>query len=128
MDFPVTETFKDTANVAQLHDEARRSKQVWPASLVQTENGWVYRVDRDDIDTTVVQAALDAHTPDPDYGKDHDEITARDGIRNDFITVRDNLTTNWASLAAGAKMEAVRAGVILCLRVVRFIAKGSLGV
>jgi hypothetical protein len=35
----------------------------WPTSLVQIDDGWAYRVDRDGVDRAKVQAALDAHVP-----------------------------------------------------------------
>lgn len=66
MDFPVTAEFAASANAAQLHDEARGDSPEWPASFVQTDDEWVYRVDeRDDvtIDARAVQAALDSHVP-----------------------------------------------------------------
>lgn len=73
MDFAVTETFVRSANAAQLHEEARGTKKSWPASFTVVDGQWVYRVDRDDIDPAAVQAALDAHTPDPDFGKTNDD-------------------------------------------------------
>ena len=85
MDFPVTAEFVDTANPSQLHDEARGDSPEWPASFIETDTGWVYRVyDTDEyveddedgnpvdctrpregvvIDAQHVQAALDGHVP-----------------------------------------------------------------
>lgn len=77
MDFPVTTQFAQTANPVQLHAEARGAKQNWPASFVQADGGWRYRVDRDDIDRAAVQAALDAHTPDPEYGQPDEDRQLR---------------------------------------------------
>lgn len=70
MDFSVTAAFVETANAAQIHEEARGTMKNWPASFVEVEpDEWVYRVDREDIDAAFVQKALDKHVPDPDYGK-----------------------------------------------------------
>ena len=70
MDFPVTAEFVATANAAQLHDECRGKSADWPASFVQIDGAWVYRVDDaddDDRDVVVVddlvKAALASHVP-----------------------------------------------------------------
>lgn len=78
MDFSVTEQFAKNANAAQLHSEAKGTKQNWPASFTRVDGEWVYRVDRDDIDAAFVQAALDNHVPDEDYGKDAEELSLED--------------------------------------------------
>lgn len=67
-DFPVSETFVETANAVQLHDEARGANTEWPASFVQIDGGWAYRVDdRPDVTVDVehVAAALANHVPVP---------------------------------------------------------------
>lgn len=78
MDFPVTEAFVESANATQLHSEAKGAKQNWPASFTQVDGQWVYRVDRDDIDAAFVQAAIDNHVPDENYGKDAEELKLED--------------------------------------------------
>lgn len=65
-DFPASEEFVQTANASQLHDEARGANTEWPASFVQTDDGWVYRIDdRDEVTVDVghVEAALASHQP-----------------------------------------------------------------
>lgn len=78
MDFLVTEKFVRVCNPAQLHNEVRGAKHDWPASFVYKDGGWVYEVQRDDVDASHVRETLDKHTPiwppDPD-----DEIA--DAIR-----------------------------------------------
>lgn len=66
MDFPVTAEFAAAANAGQLHAEARGASVEWPASFVDTGDGWVYRVDDGDdvtIDEPTVAAAIANHTP-----------------------------------------------------------------
>jgi hypothetical protein len=81
-DFVVTEEFVNTANVAQLHSEARGSLPAdqWPASFVFVDNGWAYRVERDDTEDSVVEAALASHSPDPNFGRSDDDV-ALDALR-----------------------------------------------
>lgn len=113
MDFPVTETFALTAAVPRLHDEARGSKQIWPASFVQLEDGsWVYRVDREDIVASEVRVALDAHDPTPTAEE------ARPGLVQQQLTsaiasMKTELN-NWPTdLAPGATLNQVGARVNL---------------
>lgn len=103
MDFPVTDAFVRSANHAQLHHEAKGAKQNWPASFVRENpddpDGWVYRVDRDDIDPAAVEAALAAHVPNPDWGKPQDEMTARDRIK-ELVQQLDDATATRATFDA----------------------------
>lgn len=71
-DFPVDAAFVESANAAQLHDEARGSyaPEDWPASLTSPDEGetWVYRVQRDDLsrsEKAKVTKAIAAHKPKP---------------------------------------------------------------
>jgi hypothetical protein len=98
VEFPVTEAFKNAANAAQLHAAARGSLPVdeWPAFFAFIGGRWVYRIDRDSVDVAAVQAAIDAHVPNPNWGVPADDLTLR-GYRD-----KANLTN--AEVASAIKL------------------------
>jgi hypothetical protein len=93
-DVPVDESFVKTANAGQLHDEARGQRTKWPASFTSPDGGqtWVYRVDRDDVDSAAVAAAIAAHTPNPDYGLSADALALRELRAKSSLTAQEVAT------------------------------------
>lgn len=61
---PVSAEFVAAANAAQLASEAGDGGE-WPACFRETDDGWVYEVQRDDVDEAGVQAAIGSHRPEP---------------------------------------------------------------
>lgn len=88
-DFPVTEDFVRTANAVQLHDEARGNATEWPASFTYVDGGWVYRVERADVNADAVRAALRNHIPNPNHGMNPDVVALRDYRRKPTVTAAE---------------------------------------
>lgn len=91
-DFIVPLAFTTSANPVQLAEEAAAAagETVWPASFTYhaVNEWWVYRVDLD-LDggqVAAVQAALDAHDPDPSHGQSADKV------RGKSLSIRPSLT------------------------------------
>lgn len=51
-----------------------------------------------------------------------EQLAARQAAAQ-YRTVMNNLTTDWSALTSAAKLEAVRAGVVLGLRILRHLAR-----
>jgi hypothetical protein len=101
-DFPVTVDFVQSANARQLHDEARGATESWPASFVQTDSGWVYRVERGDVNQASVRAALDAHLPAPNPDPDADLAASINAVD----------TSKIADAAVKAAVDALKAALV----------------
>lgn len=69
------------------------------------------------------QDIINAYVYDSDFGKPAAELTARQAVKQDFQTAYDKLTTGWSAMNQTQKAEALREGVVVCMKVVRFIAK-----
>lgn len=77
-DFPVPVSFTETAKAVQLAAEASSGVTPWPASFVEVAlDQWVYRVDLTDVNDAAVQAALDAHVPQPDSQDRANDLRAK---------------------------------------------------
>jgi hypothetical protein len=114
VEVPVTAAFVESANAAQLHDEARGAEVEWPASFVEREDGsWVYRVDRDDVDADAIRAAVDGHAPvfapDPDDELDAALASVDTSTVSDTAT-RDALDAIVAALRGRSGRKGAAAG------------------
>lgn len=69
------------------------------------------------------QDIINAYVYDPDFGKPAAELTAKQAVKQDFQTAYDKLTTGWSAMTQTQKADALRDGVVVCMKVVRFIGK-----
>lgn len=69
--------------------------------------------------------ALDAHTPDPDFGKPAEELILKDEISQRLQTLHDATKdkATWDGLTAAQRQEVTRLTIQGFVKVVRFVAK-----
>ena len=50
---------------------------------------------------------------------------AKFALRNEYTALYEDLTTEWSGLTQPAKQEALRAGLVLCLKAVNYLLRSE---
>lgn len=75
------------------------------------------------VTTAELQAAIDAHVPDPNFGKPTEDVALADELGQRLDQLETDLTTAWDALSAGERQAALRRAGILSIRIARYLRR-----